>query len=214
MMFNMPLKDVTGQKFGLLTAIERRPNRGPNTIWAFRCDCGGFIETYIAAAKCGRTKSCGCLLIASQNRGHVTHGLTRRNQHVPEYASWAAAKGRCTNPHNAAFADYGGRGIKMCAEWLNDFGTFYRDMGPRPPKTSLDRIDNGAGYQPGNCRWATRSEQAANKRNNVLVTHEGRTMILREFADLMGVGYTRLSGRMIQKRETAHEAAEAMRRRM
>ncbi len=86
--------------------------------------------------------------------------------HTPEYVSWNGAKGRCTNPNNKKYADYGGRGITMCDRWLNDFAAFYEDMGPRPgPGYSLGRIDNDGPYSPGNCRWETAEQQRTNRRD-------------------------------------------------
>ena len=97
-------------------------------------------------------------------KGHktlVTHGLRRSL----EYRAWAHAKQRCTNPNHVGWHLYGGRGIRMCDRWLNDFAAFYADMGPKPtPKHSLDRINPNGPYAPDNCRWASDREQVRNSR--------------------------------------------------
>lgn len=135
-----------------------------------------------------------------------THGMSC----TPEFNSWASAKGRCTNPRDRAYPDYGGRGITMAPEWKADFAAFLRDMGPRPPGSSLDRIDNDGPYAPGNCRWATRVQQARNKRRSVFVDHDGQRLPLKEFAALMGVGYTRLHARITTMGQSPAEAVDAM----
>lgn len=91
----------------------------------------------------------------------ATHGMTKTR----EFRSWEHAKARVLNPNHHAWADYGGRGITMCPEWVDDFAAFYAYMGPRPPDTSLDRIDPNGNYEPGNVRWADRKTQGANRRN-------------------------------------------------
>lgn len=90
----------------------------------------------------------------------ATHGMTK----TPEYAAWMAMKMRCLNPRNAEFVRYGARGIAVCDRWIASFENFFEDIGPRPDGHSLDRIDNDGNYEPGNCRWATITEQGRNKR--------------------------------------------------
>jgi hypothetical protein len=131
-----------------------------------QCDCGAVWQAEKNNLK--TIKQCrACFLKSSV--GNLKHGGCR----YPEYKSWAAARTRCNNPKNPKFKDYGDRGIKFCEEW-NDFGTFITDMGRRPsPKHSIGRINNDGDYCKENCRWETSTEQARNKRNNIIVEIEG-----------------------------------------
>ena len=118
----------------------------------------------------------------------IKHGHNRKyNNITPTYRAWACMLNRCRNPKRPDFPDYGGRGIKVCEQWL-DFRNFLASMGERPsPKHSLDRINNTGHYEPSNCRWATLKEQARNKRNSHLVTHDGKTLCISEWAEITGL---------------------------
>ena len=104
-------------------------------------------------------------------RANTTHGQT----HSAEYMSWRAMKARATNPADKDWGNYGGRGIVVCAEWLNDFPAFLHDMGERPSGTTLDRVDNDGNYEPTNCRWADASAQAMNRRKGLKRRRRART---------------------------------------
>lgn len=113
--------------------------------------------------------------------------------------AWLAAKKRCENPRNAAYRNYGGRGISMCAAWAQDFQTFLRDMGLRPsPAHSLDRIDPDGDYAPGNCRWALPEVQARNKRVTRWYLFEGEQLVLAQVAARLGI--TRAQARALEHR--------------
>jgi hypothetical protein len=116
------------------------------------------------------------------------HGHKRKSGQSPEYRAWTLIKNRSDNPRTPDYSRYGARGIKICDEWRHDFLAFLAHIGPRPsPQHSVDRIDNSMGYEPGNVRWATRSEQGRNKRTNRLVLHRGRERPLAAWAEEFGL---------------------------
>lgn len=114
--------------------------------------------------------------------------IIHRKTGTPEHLAWINIKRRCYNQKNASYPAYGGRGIVMCDRWKNDFLAFLDDMGSRPSdQHSIDRIDVNGNYEPGNCRWAVNSTQCNNKRNNVMLTHEGKTQTLSQWAKELGI---------------------------
>lgn len=177
-----------GDRFGLLVVLHEDMNRqGVRRRWICQCDCGGMRTVDGTALRLGQITSCGCLAKASRAaRDRIrmtTHGLST----TPEYGVWQAMRQRCTNPKTAGYKNYGGRGIVICSEWM-DFLTFLADMGPRPsPSHSIERNDVNGPYADWNCRWATQGEQMKNTRVNVRLTHNGRTMIVAEWARDLGI---------------------------
>lgn len=113
------------------------------------------------------------------------------------YMVWIGIKSRCNNPNAPGYANYGGRGIKICDRWINSYETFIEDVGERPsPQHTLDRIDNDGDYEPSNCRWATYKEQHRNTRRNVYVTWNGETKTVADWADQMGLSRQSLYRRL------------------
>ena len=158
----MAFIDLTGQRFGKLEVLERVANRKSKARWLCQCDCGARKEIQAANLRNGNTRSCGCGMRTHGMTGMRTHGMTS----TPEYGIWKGMKRRCLNPRDSYWENYGGRGISICERWLNSFENFYADMGKRPsPDLSIDRYPNNDGnYEPANCRWATKSQQNANRR--------------------------------------------------
>ena len=113
-----------------------------------------------------------------------THGHTRGDKRTAEYKAWDSMKDRCRNPKHQNYTNYGARGITICSSWLNSFEQFFADVGKKPaPEYQLERIDNNAGYTPENVRWATRKEQARNRRTCRMVGVNGRELCLSELAE-------------------------------
>lgn len=181
------LEDITGQKFGRLTAIGGYDRSTGVTYWDFQCECGTVKSIPARSVKNGAISSCGCLKSDVMKESKTSHGMARS----PVYAVWGSMVSRCTNPNTPQWDDYGGRGIRVCDRWLK-FENFLADMGECPSGMSIDRIDVNGNYEPGNCRWATPKEQSRNRRNTVFLTVNGRTQPLAEWAEEIGCGYDRL----------------------
>lgn len=154
--------EMAGRVFGRLTVVEKAGRYRTRWKWLCRCQCGEAVIATGDNLRRGHTQSCGCLMRERLAAATTTHGEGHK---TPEWSSWSAMVNRCERPSHEQFADYGGRGIAVCARWRGSYADFLADMGRKPtPQHSLDRIDNDRGYEPGNCRWATRSQQNSNRR--------------------------------------------------
>lgn len=195
-------KDITGKKIGYWTAVEFRAfteNSGQHSaVWLFRCICG--TEREATAARLRENSSCGC------QRGTHRHAAKR----TPTYRSWQNMIARCTQPSNPAYAYYKRRGITVCDRWRK-FKNFLADMGERPtPEHTLDRKENNGNYEPGNVRWATKTEQANNRITNVRFMYKGNAYTLAELSRATGVDKYRLRDRLLRSgnRWTVEAAVE------
>lgn len=180
-----------GKRYGDLIAIRPLPrDMFAGNAWQFRCDCGSDAVTLAHSVASGKVQSCGC----RKHRVPFKHGQVN----TPEYDCWKNLLRRCTNPRHPSFPNYGGRGIQVCKKWEADFAAFIADVGPRPSsKHSLDRFpDNNGHYEPGNVRWATRVEQALNRRTTRRVIYEGVEMPLAEACQITGMAYNSAVARL------------------
>ena len=178
--------DLSGKKFGRLEVLcysHRNKNHEP--FWTCKCDCGNTIVIRGADIKNGHTKSCGCLQREMIKQRSTTHGM----EGTRLYRIYCGMISRCYRPSQKNFPRYGGRGIKVCDEWLNGFEAFckWAMLNGYSDNLTLDRIDNDKNYCPENCRWTTRKEQQNNKRNNRLITYNGKTKTMQQWADELGM---------------------------
>jgi len=207
--------DRTGQRIGKLVVVKRAANKVEGSVkracWLCKCDCGNEIivsshSLNKALKGDGGTRSCGCLT----KEKPIKHGLY--NSRI--YRTWATMIQRCTNPNNTGYKSYGGRGITVCEEWL-DFSNFYADMGERPKGKTLDRTNNSLGYSKENCRWATRKEQANNRRTNLFIIFNRAKKTLPQWANITGLTVSCLrrriaSGWSIEKTLTTPNTRKAI----
>lgn len=185
----MRIKDLTGQRFGNLTAMQIDSVQNGYAYWFCRCDCGNIKLVRGTRLTEGHVTSCGC------RKGNIKH----RESKTRLYHIWSGMRERCGNPNHPQYESYGARGIQVCPEW-NDWETF-RNWALENGYTkdlSIDRIDNDKGYSPDNCRWATATAQANNTRRTHLVTYNGETHSVSEWARILNIKQSTLSNRLTQ----------------
>lgn len=185
--------DRTGQKHGRWTVINYAGHKTGRSMWFCICLCGTRRVVYANHMSSGRSRSCGCLEVEMSRSRFTTHGMSKTRP----FRIWKQMIQRVTNPNNAAFPAYGGRGIKICERWLRSFELFWRDMQDGySDKLTIERRDNSSDYSPENCRWATYKEQANNTRRNHLLTFDGRTMTITQWEKAQGFSDGVLRGRL------------------
>ena len=173
-------KDLTGQKFGMMTVLQRMTNNPYGVpLYLCRCDCGTEKIVRGDYLRKFHKPSCGCINRAIRSKSRRTHGF----EYHPLTPIWRAMMSRCENPNNKDYKHYGGRGITVCERW-HKLENFIEDMAPTyKPGLQLDRTDNEKGYSPENCRWVTQQENARNKRNTrYLNTAIGRKSLAEQSA--------------------------------
>lgn len=190
-------RDITGQRFGRLTALRPAGKYGRTTTWLCACACGKETIVVVKRLRSGETKSCGCLrreVSAARGRKTLTvHGMNG----TPEHRTWMSMMSRCFVKRAGNYKRYGGRGITV-VDRCRTFANFFTDMGKKPtPRHTLDRFPNKTGnYGPGNCRWATWTEQERNRSDARMLTFAGETLNMSAWADRLSMDIGTLSSRL------------------
>lgn len=195
-----------GKIYNRYTVIDveiRKDLRGLKTTWGkCLCQCGNIKFVRMAALKSGQTKSCGCFAIdlskkrVGDKSTFYKHGHNINGKLSPTLSTWRSMLSRCNIKTSTSYKNYGLKGVKICKRWL-EFNNFFQDMGERPSiKHTIDRIDNSKGYSKENCRWATKSEQAINRKTTRFYTIDGETKCLKEWAKFYNIKYLIVFKRM------------------
>lgn len=181
-----------GDKFGRLTVISCIPNTYPKRYECI-CECGNTKITKGDLLKRGECSSCGCLKREILTKRNYKHGMSKSRL----FKIWVKMIERCEKEYSVVYKHYGGRGIAVCDEW-HDFSAFmeWALNNGYSESLTIDRIDNNKGYSPDNCKWATMTEQANNKRNNVRITVNGETMTINQWARALGINRTAIKSRL------------------
>lgn len=196
------LIDLTGQRFGRLTVLERAKNdKLGRARWLCRCDCGKEKIVSGTNLRSGQTRSCGCLSKEMSVKNGLKSRIGERSLKHGDFGSklygvWAGMKRRCQNPNTTYYKDYGGRGIKVCNEWQNyeAFKEWALESGYKEGLT-IERIDVNGNYCPNNCKWIPLSAQNANKRNTIYIKYKGKLFTIKETAQITGFKERTIKGR-------------------
>lgn len=189
------VENIIGKRFGRLVVIENLGiKKHGSAIHRCLCDCGNVKEVPNSYLKSNHTTSCGCLV----KEIHTTHNLCKTRI----YKIYEKMKDRCYRKNFTFYNNYGGRGIKICNEWLNDFKLFYDWAIQNGYKDNLtiDRVDNNGNYEPSNCRWVDRKTQNSNTRRNKFITYNGETKTISDWGKQLKIPINTLSRRLKQNR--------------
>lgn len=194
---NRKIDDLTNQKFGRLTVLGLDTEKqSRKTYWICQCECGTIKSCRSDSLKSGAVISCGC-----RKKEQDKENLTKHYDHMQSgtrlYYIWQGMKARCYNEHNIRYVNYGGRGIKVCDEWKDNFTAFYQwaiDNGYSEEKT-IDRINVDGDYEPSNCRWADIKTQCNNRTSNIKITIGNSTRTLTEWCEIFNVDYKKINAR-------------------
>jgi hypothetical protein len=191
---NGELRKDLPRQFGRLTYIRIAGfGKGREPLIECLCACGLVVVRCWQHLRKGLTTSCGCFRSETAAAQMTKHG----DATSPTYICWRAMLERCTNANHPDYHLYGGRGILVCERWRESFAHFRDDMGERPSsRHSIDREEANGNYEPGNCRWATPTEQGRNKRNTIMLKFNGETLPLVEWAERYGIGHHTIRARL------------------
>lgn len=206
----MPALDLVGQKFGRWAVLSKAGYDAVknSTLWNCRCECGNERVVLGNSLRSGKSKSCGCLHSERTATRNTRHGYAVRGHRHPAYGCWKDMRKRCYQKNFKQYANYGGRGIRMCTLYQSSFTAFLEDIGERPEQHSVDRVDVNGHYSCGKCeecqsngwpmnvRWASVIEQANNKRDSVRLTYKGQTKTIAEWAREVGLKASTISTRI------------------
>lgn len=200
-----------GDRYGRLVVIKEvcPKTRASGLVRQFQCvcDCGEEVIAVLAEMRRGNTRSCGCLQKETAANTCLQRNKTHGESDSRTYRIWRGMKQRCLNPNTHNYEIYGGRSVSVCQEWQDSYEQFVADMGHCPEgDSSIERIDNDGDYEPGNCMWATRGQQSRNRRSTVMLTHNGKTMCMTDWAEEVGMPFMTLRNRIQVYGWTVEEA--------
>lgn len=186
--------DMTGNIVnGIAVLSHEGGKKNGKLVWKCRCHCGAEFQAVGTSLRKGGVYGCKSCTKAKMLRVATKHNAVGTR----EYVTYNAMKSRCYNPKDKRYPRYGGRGIAICDRWMESFNNFLADMGKKPSHDhSIERLDGDKGYEPGNCVWATRFEQANNRSNNTRIEIDGRTQNINQWSKESGVNRTVILGRM------------------
>lgn len=192
--------DISGNRYGRLIVVDRIENDvSGRAMWRCICDCGNIIKVSGKNLRNGNTTSCGCKLHDTLLARNTTHGHSKDRL----YSIWCAMKNRCYNVNDKDYNNYGGRGIEVCQNWLNDYSVFREwaynngyNENANLHECTIDRINVDKNYCPENCRWVDHISQCNNRRTNKLLTYNNETHTMKEWATIVGINYRVLRDRV------------------
>lgn len=187
------LQNLTGKTVGKITVVRFHGTTGSGRTLMNRwlCKCLACGHEFTARTGSINSGSVGCKPCSWEDK--KTHGMWRS----PEFSTWQGIQQRCYNPKDDKYHNYGGRGIIVCDRWMQSFQNFYSDMGARPYKKTLDRINVNGNYEPENCRWATNKEQQNNRRNNTYLTFNRETLTQKQWCERLGLKESTVHNRIL-----------------